>query len=459
MSRDDNDVQQRPRPGTAPPVRKYVLASLVGNALEWYDFFLYSTAAAIVFGRLFFPSGTDPLLGTLGAFAGFAVGFAARPLGGIIFGHIGDRVSRKSALVMTLMIMGVSTVVMGLLPTYHQIGIWAPVLLVVVRIFQGIAAGGEWSGGVLLISENAEESKRGMLSSLSQSGLALGFVLSSLVFYVVQLMPPEPFFAWGWRIPFLLSAVLLAVGLYIRYRLPEEIQKPRGPGTSPAPRRQLPFIAALRTHPKQILVGMGLRVAENGGAYIFLSFSLVYGLHVGLDRGLLLIGLMLSMVVNLCSMVFFGRLSDKIGRRTVYAFGAGALMVFAFPFFWLLDSHTPALVVLAFFIGNGVCHAAMIGAQPAFLHELFDAEIRYSGMSLAHEVAAVFSGGVSPLIATALLVAYDSAVPVSLYIVALAAITLLALLCSGGLGGKRGGRAHGAEPRAEDRAPVAAGPR
>ncbi|BCW45468.1 MFS transporter [Arthrobacter sp. StoSoilB5] len=414
-------------PGQRPGVRRYVVASLVGNALEWYDFFLYATASAVVFGRLFFPSDVDPLVGTMAAFAGFAVGFAARPLGGIIFGHIGDKLGRKRALVMTLSIMGISTALMGLLPTYGQVGLWAPALLILLRVVQGIAAGGEWGGGVLLISENSSNSRRGMLSAFSQGGISLGFVLSSLVFFLVQLMPDAQFMAWGWRVPFLLSVVLLAVGAYIRFRLPESKEFT---ATSHNKQHRLPVLAAIKTHPREILVAMGLRVAENGGSYIFLSFSIAYGVHVGVDKGLLLMAVAVSMLVSFGTYIFFGHLSDRIGRRPVYALGAVGMGAMAFPFFSMIDSNTPAVVILAFLLGNGLCHGAMIGTQPAFFHELFSAEVRYSAMAIAHELAAVFAGGFAPLIATALLLQYGSSVPVSLYVIGLVLVTLVALAFS-----------------------------
>ena len=421
---------QTSSPGQRPGVRKYVVASLVGNALEWYDFFLYATASAIVFGRLFFPAGTDPLVGTMAAFAGFAVGFAARPLGGIIFGHIGDKLGRKQSLVMTLTIMGISTMLMGLLPTYAQVGVWAPALLIVLRILQGIAAGGEWGGGVLIISENSGNSRRGMLAAFSQGGISLGFVLSSLAFFLVQLMPEPEFLAWGWRLPFLVSIVLLGVGAYIRLKLPEskeftEVRESR-------PENRVPALDAIRAHPREILIAMGLRVAENGGSYIFLSFSIVYGVHVGVDKGLLLLAVAVSMLVSFGAYIFFGYLSDRIGRRSVYALGAVGMGVMAFPFFAMIDANTPAVVILAFLIANGVCHGAMIGTQPAFFHELFSAEVRYSGMAIAHEIAAVFAGGVAPMIATALLLNFNSSAPVSLYLIGMVLVTLTAVAAAGG---------------------------
>ncbi|MFF2300292.1 MFS transporter [Arthrobacter sp. NPDC058127] len=415
-------------PGQRPGVLRYVVASLVGNALEWYDFFLYATASAVVFGRIFFPADTDPLVGTMAAFAGFAVGFAARPLGGIIFGHIGDRLGRKRSLVLTLSIMGISTALMGLLPSYAQVGLLAPALLIVLRILQGIAAGGEWGGGVLLISENANTSRWGMLSAFSQGGISLGFVLSSLAFFLAQLMPEPQFLAWGWRLPFIVSVVLLGVGAYIRFKLPESKEFSGARESRP---RRLAALDALRTHPREILVAMGLRVAENGGSYIFLSFSIVYGVHVGVDKGLLLLAVAVSMLASFGTYIFFGYLSDRIGRRPVYALGAVGMGAMAFPFFAMIDANTPAVVILAFLIANGVCHGAMIGTQPAFFHELFSAEVRYSGMAIAHEVAAVFAGGFAPLIATALLLNTNSSVAVSLYVLGMVLVTLIAVAAAG----------------------------
>ncbi|NUP73570.1 MAG: MHS family MFS transporter [Sinomonas sp.] len=420
-------TQNAPRSG-GTGIKRYVVASLAGNALEWYDFFLYATAAAVVFGKLFFPAGTDPLVGTLGAFAGFAVGFAARPLGGLIFGHIGDRAGRRSALVLTISMMGIATFLMGVLPTYGQVGVLAPALLLVLRVVQGVAAGGEWGGGVLLISENSSDERRGFYSAFSQGGITLGFVLASGAFVLVQGLPQEQFMSWGWRVPFLLSIVLFGVGMYVRFRLPESSEFEDSKKDAARPR--VPVVAAIKSHPKEILITMGLRVAENGGSYLITSFSIVYGVHVGIDSGILLSGVALSMVFEFGAILFFGHLSDKIGRRKVYALGAAALALTAFPFFALLDSKTPVLIILAYFIGNGICHAAMIGAQPAFFHELFTPEIRYSGMSIGHELAAVLAGGVAPLIATALLINFHSSTPVSIYMIALAAITLAALALS-----------------------------
>jgi len=406
-------------------LKKAVIASVLGNLLEWYDFFLYGTAAALVFNKIFFPAGTDPLLGTLGAFAGFAVGFVARPFGSIVFGHIGDKFGRKKALVWTLMLMGAATFCIGLLPTYAQIGILAPLLLVVFRVLQGFAAGGEWGGGVLIVSENAPPGRRGFFSSFSQVGISSGFVLSAAVFYLVQLMPEESFMAWGWRIPFLLSVVIFAVGMYIRTHLTESADF----SATKAQQKtvHLPLVEVVRSQPKEILLTMGLRMAENGGSYIFLAFTLAYGRFIGIDRSVLLLGVMLSMILNALLMIGFGHLSDKLGRRPVYSFGAGGLMVVAVPFFLMINTGDTLWILLAFILGNSICHAAMIGTMPAYFTELFRPEVRYTGVALGHGLASVFAGGLSPLIATALLAKFESFVPVAIYLMLLGLISLLAI--------------------------------
>lgn len=411
---------------------------MAGNALEWYDFFLYSTAAALVFSRLFFPATTDPLTGTLAAFAGFAVGFAARPFGGLIFGHVGDRFGRKPALVLTLCIMGGSTFLIGLLPTYEHIGIWAPILLVLLRVLQGIAAGGEWGGGVLIISENAPALRRGFYSAWSQVGVAAGFVLSAGAFYLAQLLPDDQFMSWGWRVPFIVSIVIFGLGIYIRANLPDsaefEARKQQ------AQREHLPIVMVLKRHPREILLAMGLRVAENGGSYIFLAFALAYGKFTGVAQDVMLLGVMLSMTLGLGSMVLFGHLSDRFGRRPIFMFGAIGMTLAAFPFFWLIDTGSTAMIMLAFVLANTLCHAAMVGVMPAFFSELFSTEVRYTGIAFGHEIASVFAGGMSPLIATALLATFGASWPIACYLMLLGAISVIAALCareSAGLGRKQ----------------------
>jgi MFS transporter, MHS family, shikimate and dehydroshikimate transport protein len=417
-------ADERAHLASSAQLRKIVAASVAGNALEWYDFFLYSTAAALVFSRLFFPAAIDPLTGTLAAFAGFAVGFAARPFGGLIFGHVGDRFGRKPALVITLCIMGGSTFLIGLLPTYAQIGVWAPILLVLLRVLQGIAAGGEWGGGVLIISENAPAHRRGFYSAWSQVGVAGGFVLSASAFYLAQLLPDDQFLSWGWRVPFLISIVIFGLGIYIRSNLPEsaefEARQPR------AKHEHLPIVVVLKRHPREILVAMGLRVAENGGSYIFLAFALVYGKYVGVAQDVMLLGVMFSMTLSLATMVLFGHLSDRLGRRPVFLFGACGMLLAAFPFFWLIDTGNRALIVLAFVLANTLCHAAMVGVMPALFSELFSTEVRYTGIAFGHEIASVFAGGLSPVIATALLASFGASWPVACYLTLLSLVSIVA---------------------------------
>ncbi|WP_054903747.1 MFS transporter [Pseudomonas sp. NBRC 111131] len=408
-------------------MRRIVIASVLGNALEWYDFFLYGTAAALIFAPLFFPAGTDPVLGTMASFAGFAVGFLARPLGGLIFGHIGDKAGRKKALVMTLAIMGAATFAMGLLPTFEQADYLAPACLVILRVLQGVASGGEWGGGVLLLSENAPKERVGFYAAWSQLGVSGGFVLSAAAFYLVQMLPHEDMMSWGWRVPFLASILIFGVGVYIRRRLPESKAFVAEQAQQDAP-EHLPAMEVLRKHPKAVLQAMGIRIAENGSAYLFLAFTIAYAKFTGLDTQLVLASVMVAMIVEAGTIVFWGWLSDIIGRRVVYAIGSVGLMVLAFPFFWMLDTHSPVWVYLAALLGMAFCHGAMIGTQPALMGELFPAKVRYSGLAMGHEIASIFSGGLAPLAATALFSVYKDAWPVSVMLVVMGAITTLAVL-------------------------------
>lgn len=408
-------------------MRRIVIASVLGNALEWYDFFLYGTAAALIFAPLFFPAGTDPVLGTLASFAGFAVGFLARPLGGLIFGHIGDKAGRKKALVMTLAIMGAATFAMGLLPTFEQAGYLAPACLVILRVLQGVASGGEWGGGVLLLSENAPKDRVGFYAAWSQLGVSGGFVLSAAAFYLVQMLPHEDMMSWGWRVPFLASILIFGVGVYIRRRLPESKAFVEEQAQADKP-EHMPALEVLRKHPKAVLQAMGIRIAENGSAYLFLAFTIAYAKFTGLDTQLVLASVMVAMIVEAGTIVFWGWLSDIIGRRVVYAIGSVGLMVLAFPFFWMLDTHSPVWVYLAALLGMAFCHGAMIGTQPALMGELFPPKVRYSGLAMGHEIASIFSGGLAPLAATALFSLYKDAWPVSVMLVVMGAITTLAVI-------------------------------
>ncbi|HDG1708913.1 TPA: MHS family MFS transporter [Kluyvera ascorbata] len=406
-------------------MRKLVVASVLGNALEWYDFFLYGTAAALVFGPLFFPVSGDPLQGTLLAFSGFAVGFLARPLGGILFGHIGDRYSRKMTLIMTLTLMGATTFVIGLLPTYAQIGIWAPLSLIILRFLQGVASGGEWGGGVLMLSENAPTSRRGFYTAWSQMGVSGGFVLSAFAFYLVQQLPESDFLSWGWRVPFLLSIVIFLVGVYIRKNIRES--KAFTQAKPEDKHEKIPLLVLVREHPKALLQAIALRLPENGASYIFFTFSVVYAKHIGIGTGEIISAVTLAMLIEFFSILFWGALSDKIGLKPVYYIGVIGLLVMAFPFFWLLSTGSYGAVMLAMFLGLPVCHGAMIGTQPCIMSDLFPVRVRYSGLALGHEVGSIFSGGLGPMLAVALLMAFDASWPVSLLLMAYALLAWIAL--------------------------------
>ncbi len=421
----ENNVTAGAVPQDAQQMRKLVLASVLGNALEWYDFFLYGTAAALVFGPLFFPVGGDPLQGTLLAFSGFAVGFLARPLGGIAFGHIGDRYSRKMTLIMTLTLMGATTFVIGLLPVYSQVGIWAPISLITLRFLQGVASGGEWGGGVLMLSESAPASRRGFYTAWSQMGVSGGFVLSAFAFYLVQQLPEADFMRWGWRVPFLLSIVIFLVGVYIRKNIRES--KAFAQAKPEDKHEKIPLITLMRDHPKALLQAIALRLPENGASYIFFTFSVVYAKHIGIGTGEIISAVTLAMLVEFFSILFWGALSDRIGLKPVYYIGVIGLLVMAFPFFWLLSTGNYGWVMLAMMLGLPVCHGAMIGTQPCIMSDLFPVRVRYSGLALGHEVGSIFSGGLGPMLAVALLMEFNASWPVSLLLVAYALLAWVAL--------------------------------
>lgn len=407
-------------------ITQVAVASFIGTAIEWYDFFLYGTAAALIFNRLFFPT-FDPLVGTLAAFGTYAVGFIARPLGGIIFGHYGDKLGRKSMLSLTLLLMGVATFCIGLLPTYDTLGVWASVLLILLRLLQGFGVGGEWGGAVLMAVEHAPEGQRGFYGSWPQVGVPAGLLLSTGVFSIVSMLPEEQLLSWGWRIPFLLSILLVGVGLFIRLRIHETpaFNQIKEEGQE----ARLPLLDALRTHPWNIVLAMGARLAENGFFYVYSVFALVYvteQLH--LPRSTILNGVLLATGCELIAIPFFGALSDRVGRRPVYMLGATFSALFSFPFFWLLDTQQTELIWLSVVLGLSVGHGAMYGPQASFFSELFGARVRYSGASLGYQLASVFAGGLSPLIATALLSwSGGRPWPISLYMMGMACITLVSV--------------------------------
>ena len=397
------------------PLRRVVMASLIGTTIEWYDFFLYGSAAALVFNKLFFPE-FDPLTGTLLAFATYALGFVARPVGGIVFGHFGDRIGRKRLLMLSLILMGVATVLIGLLPTYAQIGIWAPLALIALRLVQGFAVGGEWGGAVLMAAEHGDAARRGFWASWPQAGVPAGNLLAAAVLAIMAVVQTEAdFLAWGWRVPFVLSALLVVVGWYIRNRVSESPMFEKELDEAEAPPK-VPAMEVLRERPKALVLGAGLRVGENISYYILTVFSLTYLVDVSKEsRSLALNALLIGAAVQFFAIPLFALLSDKIGRRPVYAFGAFGLAAWCFVMFGLLGSGDNVSIVLALVVGL-VLHGAMYGPQAAFITELVPTRIRYSGVSLAYQLTSIVAGSLAPIIALWLYKQYDSATPVAVYV-------------------------------------------
>lgn len=411
--------------GRATPIGRVVLASFIGTSIEWYDFFLYGTAAALVFNEIFFPR-LEPLAGTMAAFATYAVGFFARPLGGIVFGHYGDKLGRKSMLVTTLMLMGLSTFLIGTLPTYDQVGVLAPCLLVALRFIQGIGVGGEWGGAVLLAVEHGHHARRGFYASSAQAGVPAGLLLANAAVAAAGALPREQFLSWGWRVPFLAGAVLLGLGLFIRLHILETPLFAQAQAQRTTSSR--PLLDVVRHYPRNLLLAMGARFAENACFYVFTVFILTYGSETrGLAAHTILVGVLIASATQLVSIPAFAALSDRLGRRPVYLAGALAMGLFAFPFFWLVDTGIPVLIWLALVLGLTAV-AAMYGPQAAFFSELFGTHVRYSGASLGSQLAAPFAGGLAPLIATALLRwSGGQPWPVALYMIGMVLITFAAV--------------------------------
>ena len=418
--------QMQPQIQARSKLRHVMAAAAIGSALEWYDFFIYGAASALVFGPLFFPQ-FDATVGTMASFATFAVSFLARPFGGLFFGHFGDKWGRKPMLVATLLLVGGSTFLMGLLPTYAQIGIWAPILLLLLRLVQGFGAGAEYGGAVIMSVEYAPPGKRGLYGSFAPMGTTVGNALAGGVFYVVGLMTGEDLFTWGWRIPFLVSIVLLAFGVYIRAKVDETpvFQEAR----AKRPPLKLPALEAVRRSPRNFFVVVGARLAENALGYLFPVFGLNYIINnLHMPRDVALMGVILGDAALVVGLVFFAWLSDKVGRRPVYIFGALFSAACAFPFFLLANTLDPALIALAFMVEMGIGSGAMFGPQAAYFCELFGPRLRYSGFAFARELGSIIAGGPAPLIAALLVTMMGGATwGVSLYIVLLCLITALAV--------------------------------
>jgi MFS transporter, MHS family, shikimate and dehydroshikimate transport protein len=407
-------------------LRRVVLASAIGSALEWYDYFIYGTAAALVFGQLFFPK-LDPTSATLAAFASFGVGFIARPFGGLVFGHFGDRLGRKPVLVATLLLVGGGTALIGVLPTYEQIGGWAPVLLVILRLVQGFGAGAEYGGAVIFAIEHAPPGRRGRYGSFAPIGVAAGYLLAMAVFAIMSMLDKTSFLAWGWRIPFLLSFALVALGVFIRARVFEtpvfrDVTAAYAVATAPV-------VEAIRQHPRSFIVVIGARLAENGLGYLYPVFGLSYlTTTLNLPRSLALTGMVLATLVEIVAIAVFSALSDRVGRRPVYIGAALFSAALAFPFFWLVDTRSTPLIFLALALAIGIGTGGMFGPQAAYFAELFGPRLRYSGFAFARELGSILAGGPAPFVST-LLVAWMGGRPwgVALYIVALSLLSALAV--------------------------------
>jgi MFS transporter, MHS family, shikimate and dehydroshikimate transport protein len=411
--------------GRRASIRQVAFASFIGTAIEWYDFFLYGTAAALVFNRLFFPE-LAPLTGTLASFATFGVGFFARPVGGVVFGHFGDRVGRKSMLVITLLVMGGATFLIGLLPTFETIGIWAPILLVVLRFLQGFAVGGEWGGATLMAVEHAPEESRNFYASWPQMGAPAGLVLSTAVFTVFSSLPDEQFFAWGWRVPFLLSIILIGVGLFIRLRVLESPAFSRVKELGAESR--VPLLEVLRNHPVAALLAIGVVLVNIGGYYIVITFTLSYVTEqLGVAGNVSPIGLLLAGLAEIAGILLFAYVADRVGRRPVALWSAAFVFLLAYPYFWLVNTGAPPLIWAAMSLWTFAA-GALYGITGVFIAELFEARVRYSGISFGYQMAGMLGGALAPIIATALIQwAEGASWPVTTYLAANSLVSLVAV--------------------------------
>ncbi len=399
-------------------------ATMIGTTIEWYDFFIFGTATALVFNKLFFPS-FDPVVATLASLTTFAVGLFARPLGAIIFGHYGDRIGRKRMLVASLLLMGTPTVLVGLMPTYEQIGLWAAVILIMIRLCQGIAIGGEWGGAVIMAVEHAPEGRSAFFGSMPQTGTPLALILSTLAFLAVNALPEKDFLSWGWRLPFLASFVLVLFGVYIRRKVGES------PAFEAVARQgdlvAIPIVEVARHHWRNVALAIGAKLSEITLFYLVTVFILSYVTgKLGLPRAITLNATLLGAVVLLVCMPLHGYLADKVGPRAVFAFGTVALGVFAIPMFTLLDSRDPTLITVSIVVALGLIYPLMYAPEASLFARLFPARVRYTGLSISAHVGGGIGGGLAPLVATWLMTSYGSTFAVSLYLIALA---VLAFAC------------------------------
>jgi metabolite-proton symporter len=417
-------------PATGNQARKAGIAALVGTTLEWYDFLIYGTAAALVLNSQFFPN-ADPTVGTLAAFATYAVGFLARPLGGIVLGNMGDKVGRKKMLVFTIVLMGVATTLIGVLPNYAAIGVWAPILLILLRLLQGFGAGGEYAGAVVLSVEHGDQKRRGLAGAWAPTGFALATLLSTGVFQLATLLPDDAFQSWGWRVPFLLGSVLLIVGYFIRRSIDETAAYENAVEAEQAgvvEETKIPVLESIRRNPRNFLVVIGARMAENGFAYLFPVFAVGFAVNtVGVPKNTTLLAVVIASAIQVVFIPIWAHVSDRIGRRPVYAAGALISVLWLVPFFLMLQSLSTPLLMLGFVVGLGILYPAMLAPQAAYFAELFDTRTRLSGFAFAREIGSVLAGGFLPLIATALIAAFGHWWVIVVYLGILTALTLIAL--------------------------------
>jgi MFS transporter, MHS family, shikimate and dehydroshikimate transport protein len=411
----------------APSMGAVAAASAVGTTIEWYDFLIYATAASLVLNKLFFPS-QDPFVGKLLSIGTIGVGFFARPLGAILFSHFGDRIGRKSMLILTLVSMGVATTLIGLLPTYASIGVAAPLMLVACRLVQGIAVGGEWGGAVLMTTEHSPSEMRGFYGSIVQIGFPLGMALGTASFFALAYLGDGEFASWGWRIPFVASAALVVIGVFIRLRIEETPDFKRVLRDGNVSR--FPVIETICSHPKDLIIGLGARITEISWIYVLTVFGLSYAVtNLGLSSSLVLGAIALGAAVELITIPLFGGLSDRVGRRTIYMVGCVAAICLSFPVFWAIATRDPVIVVLAFVIGMSVGHGIMYGVQASFLSEMFPSNLRYGGASLGYQIAAPIGGGLVPLAAAAMVeMSGGGTWAVSVLMIAIASVTIVAVL-------------------------------
>ncbi|GAA0556336.1 MFS transporter [Saccharopolyspora spinosporotrichia] len=403
-------------------------ASLIGTTIEWYDFFIYGTAAALVFNQLFFPD-FDPIVGTVAAFATFAVGFLARPIGGVLFAHFGDRLGRKPMLIASLMLMGFATLLMGLLPTYSHIGVWAPVLLTLLRFAQGLGVGGEWGGAALMAVEHAPQGRRGFYGSWPQVGVPAGLLLGNLTFSLISsTVSEEQFMAWGWRIPFLCSALLIGVGFLIRLKIAESpVFQEAAQRAQETRAERMPVVEVLRRHPRTILLAAGSFLATNATFYVGSTWIVAYATkHLDYERTWVLNANSFLAFVDIPLMIAFGLLSDRIGRRMMSLGGMAVLALFAVPYFMLVDSGSIVLFLLGGMVVQA-CRTAVYGPQSAFFSELFSTRLRYSGASLSYQLASILGGGIAPMICTVLYGATGSSMAIAVYVVVLCLISFVSI--------------------------------